>query len=63
MNITLKLIREVTLVLTAEEARWLRDAMQTPLHGENPANEPELNRLNRTTLYIELRDVLAREVK
>jgi len=31
--------RQVTLILTSEEAEWLHIAMQNPLCGEHPQNE------------------------
>jgi hypothetical protein len=32
--------KKVTLVLTEDEARWLHDQMQNPLHDHGLASEP-----------------------
>jgi hypothetical protein len=34
-----RIIRQVTLVLDADEAEWLNGVMQNPLHGQEPIDE------------------------
>jgi hypothetical protein len=34
-------IKQVTLVLDADEAKWLNGIMQNPLHGQNPIDEDD----------------------
>ena len=51
MKSTTKTITEITLVLTGEEAEWLRGVMQNPLFGEHPDNEDVLVGERRLALF------------
>ena len=42
------------LTLTEEEARWLRDIMQNPLHGETLHDEPPFDAAMRQEFWAAL---------
>lgn len=39
-----------------EEAKWLMDVMQNPLHGENPDEEDETNKAMRNKFWSALKE-------
>ena len=34
---------EVTIIMTGDEARWLKKVFQKPIHGQDPRNENKLD--------------------
>lgn len=47
----------INLSLNSVEARWLRDVMQNPLHGQSTDAEEVSERQHRINLFIVLQDV------
>lgn len=49
---------KVTLVLDKEEAQWLKNVMQNPLHGDTPETEHPQDRYTREVFWSTLREKL-----
>ncbi len=44
---------KLMLELTQEEAKWVAENMQNPLHGQHPDEETELDATIRKNLFAE----------
>lgn len=54
-NATVEKTEVVILTLTRDEANWLMEVMQNPLHGELPGYEEPISRTMRLSLFTELK--------
>lgn len=51
METTIQQTVQVTLVMSQDEARWLKGTMQNPLHGQDLAQEHEEDRVMREKFF------------
>lgn len=56
-EVRIKSTKIVTLILTEEEATWLRSVLQNPLNGVTPLTEDEVDRTFRISLFESLSGV------
>ncbi len=55
-KLAIQTTRTLTLGLTEEEAKWLREVMQNPLHGEVPCAEDTEHATMRHSIFEALKE-------